>query len=209
MRGRPRTRSHRSRSATPVKGSTCRLFLDRTDARLWQNINKVLPRQRRRAITAHQVDLAQLRLVPQGDTHITIIEEMETTAYSCGVDNIFRHACRGAVGQRQIVENPIIVKTRGQSAMRTGVRAHPAIETQRYSMLRNRRGATQAHTARENAGSLWQKLGPPGACWWNFAKGKIRLNHRRNQGCRAFTPSRRRAPNAYDPTRYVGFVLGE
>ena len=40
------------------------------------------------AITAHQVDLKQLRLVRQGDDHSAIIEEVETTAGSCGGSGI-------------------------------------------------------------------------------------------------------------------------
>ena len=53
--------------------------------------------------------------------------------------DVSRHACRGVVGQRQLAENLIIVRTRGKDAVRTGVKAHPAFETQQDNMLHDRR----------------------------------------------------------------------
>ena len=87
----------------------------------------------------YQVDLEQLRLVRQGELDNALIEEVEATARGCGVDGISRHACHGVLGQRQLVENPIVVGTRGQSAIRTGVKPHPAIATQQGRMLHDRR----------------------------------------------------------------------
>ena len=41
--------------------------------------------------------------------------------------------------------------------------------------------------------------------WSRSAKGQTRLNHPRNDGCRAArTPPKRWLPEAYDPTRHVG-----
>ena len=44
----------------------------------------------------------------------------------------------GVVGQRQLAQNPIIERTRGQGAVRTGVEAHPAVAAQRDSVPHDR-----------------------------------------------------------------------
>ena len=92
----------------------------------------------RGAVTAHQVDREQLGLVRQSDTYSAIIAKVESTVLSCGVDDISRYACCGVAGQRQLAQNPIIERTRGQGAVRTGVEAHLAVAAQQDSVLHDR-----------------------------------------------------------------------
>lgn len=73
------------------------MFLLRTKPRLWEHVNKVFPCQHRGAVTAYQVDLKLQRLVLQGDTHRTAIQEVNTIACSIIIYSVSRYTCPGVV----------------------------------------------------------------------------------------------------------------
>ena len=89
----------------------------------------------------------------QSDAYGAIVTKVEASTRSNGVYGVTPHACRGVVRQLELAKNPMVRRPRGQRAIGTVIKMHPAVAAQQHRML----GTTQVHTAREHVGSSARK----------------------------------------------------